>query len=120
MTFEQHLNLIAYGRLEHASVEAVAERIAAIDAAIPDDIRADLTRLLSGQRPADIVARLRAALDPARQAQEARRISELPPGAIPSPAQVAEAAEYLLLGATTPLAASPAARTRLVALDRIY
>jgi len=60
------------------------------------------------------------ALDPAQQAQEARRLNELAPGAEPTPAQVAEAADYLLLEATSPLAASPDLRNRLIALDRIY
>jgi type I restriction enzyme R subunit len=120
MSFDHHLNLIAYGQLAPESVEAVAARLAELDSRLPAPIRDELTRLLNGQRPSDVALQMRAALSPGHQRQEARRINELAPEAEPTPAQIAEAAEYLLLEATNPLAASPDARTKLVALDRVY
>jgi hypothetical protein len=120
MSFEQQLNLIAYGQLHAEGVEAVAARLEELDSRLPEPVRQELAALLDGHRPADIALRIRAALSPGHQRQEARRINELPAETTPSAVQLAEAAEYLLLDATSPLASSPAARTRLVALERAY
>ncbi|HVB38092.1 MAG TPA: hypothetical protein VND92_06110 [Vicinamibacterales bacterium] len=120
MSFEQELNRVAYGHLEPAGVRTVADRLAAIAPRLAAPVREGLAPLLGSRALEDIAEGMLRALDPAQQAQEARRLNELAPGAEPTPAQVAEAADYLLLEATSPLAASPDLRNRLIALDRIY
>lgn len=118
MSFAQQLNLIAYGRLDAATVAAVAERLTALDAHLGDAERATLTRLAGGVTPAAVAAGLRSALDPARQLREAQRINELEDATSPTPVQLAEAIEYLLLTATAPIASSPDLRVKLVEIDR--
>lgn len=118
MPFAQQLNLIAYGRLDEAAVAAVARRLAELDTRLDEAEREALTRLAGGVAPAAIAAAMRSAVDPDRQRREACRINELDETASPSPAQLAEAREYLLLAATAPLASSPDLRVRLAEIDR--
>ncbi len=120
MPFEQQLNLLAYGRLEPASVRAVADRLAAMAPRLAAPVRNGLAPLLGDRSLEAIAAEMLRALDPAQHVREARRLNELDATAEPTSAQLAEAAEYLLLQATSPLASSPDLRTRLIALDRIY
>lgn len=83
-------------------------------------VRDGLAPLLGDRSLEALAAEMLRALDPAQHVREARRLNELDAAAEPTPAQLAEAAEYLLLQATSPLASSPDLRNRLIALDRIY
>ncbi|MDE3155145.1 MAG: hypothetical protein KGN76_08580 [Acidobacteriota bacterium] len=120
MSFEQELNKVAYGRIEPAGIRAVADRLAAMAPRFTAPVREGLAPLLGGRALEDIARGMQRALDPARQREEARRLNDLGPDAEPTSAQLAEAAEYLLLEATSPLASNPDLRNRLLALDRLY
>jgi len=114
VSLEKLLNAIAGGSLDPDILSSVASRLARIDHRIGEPDRKALAELAGGTPLAALAGGLVEALDPDLQLDEARRLAGLPPDAVPSEPQLADATKALLREAAARLTSSPALRTRLV------
>src|SRR5204863_6697366 len=76
--------------------------------------------MANGKPLHDILGGLVEALDPDRQAEEARRAANLPAEAEPAETELKAAEQRLIKGAVAPFATNPALRNRLLALKDRY
>ncbi|HUZ02440.1 MAG TPA: type I restriction-modification enzyme R subunit C-terminal domain-containing protein, partial [Thermomicrobiaceae bacterium] len=118
VSFAKLLNVVAYGNSDVDVVSTLAGRLARLDRALGEPERAALAEVAGGVGLREIVSGLVAALDPDRQADEARRQHGLAeaaqPTAEPTDEQLARAGARLRVEALRPLAANPALRERLI------
>lgn len=115
--FEKLLELVAFGNREPDVLSSVAARLARLDRQLTPEDRLALTAAAGGQPLAAITGAIVAALDPDRQAEEARRSH---PGEEPTEAQAAKARTRLLQLAAKPIAENPKLRNLIVSVKRSY
>lgn len=111
--FDKLLDAVAQGSTKPEILSSLAGRLARIDRRIGAEERSALARLAGGRTIGQIAGGLVEALDIDRQVEEAQRMAGLPATAEPSPAEIAKAAEVLVLAAVLPLRTSPELRERL-------
>jgi len=114
VSFAKLLNVVAYGNSDADVVSTLAGRLARLDRALGEPERAALAEAAGGADLKTIVSGLVAALDPDRQADEARRQHGLAGNAEPTAEQLARAGARLRAEALRPLAANPTLRERLI------
>ena len=101
-------------------VSSLAGRLARLDRRIGWPDRLELEQLAGGRPFADLVGGLVDALDPDRQAEEARRAANLPAEVDPTEPELKAAEEKLIQAAVAPLASNPELRNRLLDLKDRY
>ncbi len=108
------LNAVGFGSTDPDLLSTLAGRLARLDRRLGRPEKERLAAAAGGMPLQDIVRGLVAALDPDRQAEEARRAGDLPAGAEPDELTMAAAGERLLRQAALPLAASPGLREEIL------
>ncbi len=108
------LNAVGFGSTDPEVLSSLASRLARLDRRLRPAERERLTAVAEGVPLRDIVRGMVTALDPDRQAEEARRAGGLPADAQPDEAAVAAAGQRLLREAARPLAASPRLRDEIL------
>lgn len=110
------LNAVGFGSTDPEVLSTLASRLARLDLRLGRPERERIAEVAGGRSLQEIVRGLVEALDPDRQAEEARRAAQLPPDAQPGEPEMAAAAERLLRQAVLPLAASPRLRDEILAV----
>jgi type I restriction enzyme R subunit len=119
-SFKQLLDSVAWGSTDPDIVSSLASRLARLNRRIGWPDRLELEQLAEGKPFADILGGLVDALDPDRQAEEARRMANLPAEVDPGEAALKAAEEKLVKAAVAPLASNPVLRNRLLDLKDRY
>ena len=109
--FGRLLEEIAFGRDDADTVSSLAGRLARLQHQLTAADAAAIGQATGGRAASELIARLFDALDPDRQAAQARAMGHLDPG----PAELATAAAELREAAVAPFRDSPALRTALLA-----
>ena len=112
------LNAVGFGSTDPEILSTLASRLARLELHLSPPERERLAEISGGTPLQEIVRGLVEALDPDRQAEEARRAGQLPADAQPSDEERAAAAERLLQQAALPLAASPRLRDEIMAVHQ--
>lgn len=117
-SFDSLLHAVGYGSLDPDLLSSLASRLSRLDRRLGQPDRDKLAEIAGGQTLRQIVHGLVAALDPDRQAEEARRAAGLPAEAQPKEAEMAAAAQRMLKQAAAPLATNPELREQIAAVRR--
>jgi type I restriction enzyme R subunit len=118
--FDSLLQAVGFGSLDPDVLSSLASRLARLDRRLGQPDRDHLAGIAGGRPLREIVHALIEALDPDRQAEEARRAADLPAQAQPNEMEMATAAQRLLAQAAAPLATNPQLREEIVAVRRRY
>ena len=119
-SFDNLLQAVGFGSLDPDLLSSLASRLARLDRRLGQPDRDRLARIADGRTLRDIAHGLVEALNPDRQAEEARRAADLPAGAQPNEMEMLSAAQRLLAQAAAPLATNPRLREEIVAVRRRY
>jgi type I restriction enzyme R subunit len=117
-SFDSLLNAVGFGSLDPDLLSSLASRLSRLDRRLGQPDRDKLAAVAGGRTLRDIVHGLVEALDPDRQAEEARRAANLSAGTQPNEAEMIAAAQRLLAQAAAPLATNPGLREEIVAVRR--
>ncbi|HXG66857.1 MAG TPA: DEAD/DEAH box helicase family protein, partial [Blastocatellia bacterium] len=120
VSFKALLNAVGYGNTEPDVLSSLASRLTRLDRQLGEAERRALAEAAGGRSLKEIVGGIIAALDPDRQAAEARRLHGLGEDAEPTGEQVAQAAAQMRAAAAQPLASSPALRTRILEIKQRF
>jgi len=120
LSFKQLLDAVAWGSTDPNIVSSLAGRLARLNRrlSLPDRLR--IQEATDGKPLHEIFGGLIDALDPDRQAEEARRDVNLPAGADPGEAALKAAEQKLIKAAVAPLAANPKLRDELLFMRDRY
>ncbi len=111
------LDAVGFGSVDPEVVSTLAGRLARLARTL-DAPELERFREVAGVALPELVGGMVEALDPDRQLEAARNAADLPERAVPSPTQVAKAAEEMLKAAVTPLARNPALRQEILTLKQ--
>jgi type I restriction enzyme R subunit len=114
------LEQVALGNTDSEVLSSLASRLARLDRRCGPKERDLITQATGGPQLADITRAVIEALNPDRQAEEARARFNLPEGENPSEAQVKQTAAALGREAVRVLATRPQARTVLIEITRTF
>ncbi len=119
-SFKQLLDAVAWGSTDPDVVSSLTSRLVRLNRRLGWPDRLEIQEIAGGTPLADILGNLVEALDFDRQAEEARRASNLPAEADPGDAALKAAEQKLLKAAVAPLATNPDLRNRLLDLKDRY
>jgi type I restriction enzyme R subunit len=119
-SFKQLLDAVAWGSTDPDIVSSLASRLARLNRRLSWPDRIEVERLTDGKPLANVLSDMIDALDPDRQAEEARRSADLPSGVDPGEAALKAAEQKLIKAAVAPLATNPDLRGQLLAFKDRY
>jgi type I restriction enzyme R subunit len=119
-SFKQLLDAVAWGSTDPNVVSSLAGRLARLNRRLSWPDRLQIQETADGKPLHDILGGMIDALDPDRQAEEARRTANLPAEADPGEAALKAAEEKLIKAAVAPLAANPDLRNQLLEFKDRY
>lgn len=113
-SFKQLLDAVAWGSTDPNIVSSLAGRLARLNRRLSWPDRLQIQETSGGKPLHDILGGMIDAVDPDRQAEEARRTANLPAEADPGEAALKAAEEKLIKAAVAPLASNPDLRNQLL------
>jgi len=116
--FGKLLETVTFGNRDADVISSLGSRLARLDLRLGDAERGELTGLAGGLAPRHLAAALLDALDPDRQAEQARRTAVAGPDFEPTPEQLDAAEAALIEEAVEPLVTRAELRARLVEIKR--
>ncbi len=117
VTLDKLFELITFGNREPDVLSSIASRLARLERELTPNDRTALTEMANGQPLSTIAGDIISALDPDRQIEAARALSE---SAEPRDQHLAEARKRLLQEAAIPLASNPALRNLILGVKKSY
>ncbi len=113
-SFKQLLDAVAWGSTDPDIVSSLAGRLSRLNRRLSWPDRLQIQETAGGKPLHDILGGMIDALDPDRQAEEARRAANLPAEADPGEAALKVAEEKLIKAAVAPLVTNPDLRNQLL------